>query len=169
MKRYALLWVGAALFLGSAVVMAGQAPIVPNSLHDAKVGEWTLYKTPNGYEQKHTVVKVDGRGPDATVVVRIDNIYNGEVVHSVEVHHEAGEARHPFVLPDGTSPQDRVSVSGKNVTLKGKTVPATDVKATGEEDGTMEWTLSEDIPVFGLIRQSSDEGDEYELIDFGVN
>lgn len=169
MKQAMLLWAGVLLLWGSAVGMAGQAPMIPNSLHDAKVGEWALYKTPNGYEQKHTVVKVDGRGPNASVVVRIDSIYKGEVVQSVEVHHEAGEPTHPFVMPDGAAPTGKIEIENKTVSVKGKPVRATVVEVDNDDNDEMKWVLSDAIPVFGLIKQEADDENEYELIDYGEN
>lgn len=156
----------AALVFCLASASAGEGAVIPNSLHDARVGEWTLYKTQNGYTQKHTVVKVDGTGPSAAVAVRIDNIYNGEVVDSHEVYHEAGGVNHPIKLPEGRDA--KIEVSTKDVTVKGKTIRATVVELERDDD-EMEWYLSDEVPVFGMIKQISDDDLEYDLIDYGNN
>ncbi|MCC8180177.1 MAG: hypothetical protein LIP23_04595 [Planctomycetes bacterium] len=148
----------------TAVASALDAPQIPNSLHDANVGEWAVYSVPNGYQQMHTVLQVLGEGPSATVTVRVDNLYDGEVVSSAQTHHEAGERYHPAAIPDRDDIV--VDVEEVNVKIKGTDIAAVVVEVEQNEED-MEWYLSEQIPVFGMIKQYRDGDLEYELIDFG--
>lgn len=141
---------------------------IPNSMYNAKVGEWALYNVPGGYQQKQTVAKVEGSGTDAQVTVRIDNIYNNQVVQTQEMVVPAGPQYHGGSPEDGAS----ISIGTENVTVKGRSLPATVVTVTSEGDVSKTY-LSMDVPLFGLIRiVNSGDGQEetaFDLVDYGDN
>ncbi len=141
---------------------------VPNRLSSAKVGEWATYRLPDGYIQKQTVIRRDGTGPEALVTIRIENIYNGSVVNSVETQEQAGPAVTPPQVPD--QPGMQIEITVKNVSVKGRNIAATVLEIendNGDDDEETKWYLSADIPVFGIIRQEVDDKVVFELIDFG--
>lgn len=163
--------VAVAVLLGAGVAMAGEQ-LVPNRLAAAKVGEWALYQVPNNYTQKLTVTAREGEGAAAMVTVRIDDIYDGEVVTTREISQEAGEAMIPPQVPD--EPEIAVTFDTGTFSIKGKTVDATVVKVAkdfeGEEDDeNTEWWMSTDIPVFGVVKKITDGESVFEVIDFGDN
>lgn len=159
------------VFFGMAIVAAGEAG-VPNRIATAQVGEWATYRIPNGYTQKLTVVNREGEGPSAVVTVLVENFYDGELVDSSEIVQEAGEPMNPITPPE--DPNVSIKVEMKDVTVKGKTIRATVVKVEREGEGDdddedVKWYLSNEVPVFGLIKQDADDDMEYELLDFGTN
>ena len=145
--------------MGMTAAMAQDGVLVPNRLATAKIGEWASYKLPDGYIQKLTVAGREGSGELAMVTVRIENIYDGEVVTAHEITQEAGEA-----LTEPRIPEEQgvtVSVRRDTAEAAGKSWPATIVQIDrnrGEDDdGSVEWWVTADIPVFGII-QKVDEG-----------
>lgn len=157
--------------LGLAVAMAGESEIlVPNRLANAKVGEWASYRLPSGYIQKLTVAKRAGTGPEALVTVKIENIYDGEVVNVHEVTQEAGESPTPPRIPaeEGMT----VSVRKDNANVKGKAYPVTIVQidrfyGDDEDNRSTEWWTTPDIPVFGIIKRVEDGELQWEIEDWG--
>lgn len=157
--------------LGLAAVMAEDNGIlVPNRLANAKVGEWASYRLPDGYIQKLTVAKRLGSGPEALVTVKIENIYDGEVVTVHEITQEAGESPTAPRIPaeEGMT----VSVRKDSATVKDKTYPVTIVQLdryTGDEedDRSTEWWSTPDIPVFGIIKRVEDGELQWEIEDWG--
>ena len=161
-------------FAAVAGAAAGQENgTVPNSLSDAKVGEWASYMLPGGYVQKLTVIKREGEGPYALVTVKIDNIYDGKVVESKEVTEEAGEA---FSTPS-TYNDEGVTVSVRNETVKigGKQAAAGVVAINkwlgwdNEDNEVTEWWVSSDVPVFGIVKKLYNGEVEWELFKQGYD
>lgn len=170
MTKIRILVAGVVLF-GISAAMAGESG-VPNRIATAQVGEWATYKMPTGYTQKLTVTNREGEGPTAMVTVLVENFYEGELVDSSEIVQEAGERVNPVEVPD--DPKISIKVEMKDVTVKGRTIRATVVKVEreadvdDEDDEEIEWYLSNEIPVFGLIKQDTDDDMEYELLDYGT-
>lgn len=168
--RKTLILMAAVLAMGAAAMAADV--LVPNRLATAKVGEWASYKVPNGYTQKLTVIKREGEGSSALVTVRVDNIYEGELVESTEFTRDAGEPMEPPRVPD--EPGIEVEITTRTATIKGKSVSAVVVEIEYDDDyfddddiEDVEWWVSADIPVFGIIRQEVDDDVMFEIIDFG--
>ncbi len=152
-----------AAILSASVAFAAEAKL-PNPLHDAKPGEWALFEIPGGYTQKQTIVSRQGSGPEAEIKIRIDNIYNGEVVNSQEVTEVAGEES--FELPEPES-DVVLSVTEETIALKGKDVPVTVITATESDGSATSWYISPVVPVYGLVKQVADDEVEINLVDFG--
>ncbi len=154
----ALIWCGLTAYAGEVEVEG-----LPNSLADVEPGEWASYAVPNGYIQKHTVTKVEGSGPDALVVVRVENIYEDEVVNVVEVEYKAGEVDNPLDIPD--QPGVSLNLRRDNIPFKGTRLPVVimTINANGENS---EWYLSPEVSVYGLVRQITDGKVVFDLLDY---
>ena len=168
MKK-ATFFVAVCVALGMGAAMAQDGIMVPNRLADAKVGEWASYSLPNGYIQKLTVTKRFGEGPEALVSVKIENIYDGEVVTAQEITQEAGE---PTTAPEVPAQEGvTVSVRHDTATVKGKSTPAAIVQierfSGDEDDGKVEYWLTRDIPVFGIIKKVEDGEVQWEIAEWG--
>lgn len=159
----------AAVFLCASAVMAGELS-VPNRLAVAKPGEWATYAVSNGYIQKQTVVSRSGEGPEASVTVKIENIFEGRTVTETEVVEEAGSPMREVERPPAGS---GVSVEAKiiDMNVKGRTIPVTVLEFEyddEDDDGEMKWFLSAEVPVYGIVRQETDDVVEFELLDYGM-
>ncbi len=161
------------LVLGLAAAAAAGETGVPNRLATAKVGEWATYRLPDGYTQKQTVIARTGTGPEAMVTIRIENIYDGQVVTTAEVQEQAGTPITAPQVPDQVGV--KLEIKKENVQVKGRNIVATvlDMERdddNGDDDGDDEetkWYLSAEIPVFGIIKQKVDDDVVFELVDFG--
>lgn len=144
--------------------------LVPNRLSFAKVGEWASYSLPNGYIQKLTVTKREGADSDALVSVRVDNIWEGEVVDSREVTEVAGD---PFTAPRvPNEPGVTVALRQEADSLKGSPVAVSVVEINTYSDDpdevkAVEYWITSDIPVFGILKKVEDGEVEWELADYG--
>ncbi len=144
--------------------------LIPNRLSFAKVGEWASYSLPNGYTQKLTVV---GREPNPygdQVTIKVENIYDGEVVTTQEITQDAGEA---FTAPH--VPYDQgvtVALRQEAVAVEGAPVAVSVVEMFHYDDDPEaatreEYWITSDIPVFGILRKVEDGEVEWELADYG--
>lgn len=146
------------------------ADLVPNRLSFAKVGEWASYSLPSGYTQKLTVTKRSGEGADAEVSIRVDNIWEGEVVDSREISEPAGDA---FTAPRVPYEQGvTVALRQEVDTLKDNRVAVSVVEINTysddpDEAGSVEYWITSDIPVFGILKKVEDGEVEWELADYG--
>ena len=139
--------------------------LVPNRMATAKTGEWALYEMPDGYVQKHIVAAREGSGPEAEVTIRIENIYDGQVVETKELQMEAGEPwRESYFAGDDTK---KVAVETGRTQVAGKDIATVTVRVTDAEGNESEWVVSPEIPVFGLIRQSGAGAPSYRLKEWG--
>lgn len=174
MLKKSLLVAALALALGIGAAAAGEQN-VPNRLATAKIGEWATYRIPNGYQQKLTVIKRDGDGPEAQVTVRVDNIYNNEVVNTVEFARDAGNPAEPPRIEFGEGVEVEVDVGNKLVSVKGRNIEATVVEIDYEygdddiDDEEVKWYVSAEIPVFGIIKKEENDVVSFELVDYGEN
>ena len=163
----ARLFVALAAVIGIGSAMALEA--VPNRLATAKAGEWASYGFPNGYTQKQTVISREGDGAEAMVTVRIEDIYENEVVQTREISRPAGEPMTEPEIPD--DPNISVDIRQDNTEVKGKTLAATvivvDKDYDDEDDERSEWWISSEIPVFGIIKVVADGETRFEIVDFG--
>lgn len=144
--------------------------LVPNRLSFAKVGEWVSYSLPSGYTQKLTVMKRDGDGDTAMVTVRVENIYEGEVTESREITHEAGE---PYSAPQVPQRQGvTVALRQETADMKGRPVAVSVVEINTyapdpDERKSVEYWITSDVPVFGILKKVEDGEIEWELADWG--
>ena len=160
----------AALCLGASLAVAGEIG-VPNRLAVAKVGEWASYRVPNGYTQKLTVVAREGDGPSATVTVRVDNIYDSQVVNSSEIVRDAGEPIEAPRVPGNNVESVEIETRTMTVLNRQLLVTIVDIEYDNgdDDDDDVEWYLSGDIPVFGIIKQVTDDNTPFELVEYGDN
>ena len=168
MRKVLLTLAALALTACCSQAVAGETG-VPNRLAVAKVGEWASYNVPNGYIQKLTVVKREGEGSEALVTVRVDNIYDGQLVNSTEFTRDAGE---PFEQPRvEMGPGVKVDIDTERKTVKGKSIEVTVVEIEydydDDEDEDIEWHVSAEIPVFGILKRVENDETVFELVDFG--
>lgn len=172
MNKSRMIALALALVLSATALWAGEAG-VPNRLATAKVGEWATYSVPNGYQQKLTVIKREGDGPEAQVTVRVDNIYDGQLVNSTEFVRDAGAPMEPPRVD--YEPGVSVEIKRRSVTVKGRSMEATVVEVEYDyddediDDEEVEWYVSAEVPVFGIIRKIEDDKTVFELVDFGEN
>lgn len=153
-----------ALTLGMGAAAAGE--LVPNSLSDAKVGEWALYVVPNDYQQRLSVIERDKDGEDATVTVQVDNILDGEVVSTGYYSDTAGK---PMTEPEPPGEGRVTKVLRDTFTLDGRqyAVSVVRVESDDPEEGDTDWWVSAEIPVFGLAKRVEDGETVMELVDYG--
>lgn len=128
-----------------------------NPLKEAKPGQWVLYRTMGGMQQKQTVVKVE---PDA-VTIRVEMIMNGRTMNTAEnrIPLSGGMAQAPTNAPDVKQGSSTVTVKGQNIecmTFEGK--------AQGQ---TFKTYISRDIPVYGMVRSEMGGQVIMELVDWG--
>lgn len=144
--------------------------LVPNRLSFAKVGEWASYSLPSGYIQKLTVINREGVDSDALVSVRVENIWEGEVVDSREISEVAGD---PFAAPRVPYEQGvTVALRQEADVLKGSPVAVSVVEINTYSDdpdeiSAVEYWITSDIPVFGILKKVEDGEVEWELADYG--
>ncbi|MCD8141247.1 MAG: hypothetical protein LUE17_16035 [Planctomycetaceae bacterium] len=144
--------------------------LVPNRLSFAKAGEWASYTLANGYTQKLTVVSRDGDPYGEQVTIKVENIYDGEVVETREISQDAGE---PFTAPQ--VPYDQgitVNLRQEAVPFEGRQLAVSVVEILHyDEDPEAvtreEYWISSDIPVFGILRKIENGEVEWELADYG--
>lgn len=159
------------LVFGGAVAAAQDGDLIPNRLSCAEVGEWASYRLPGGYVQKLTVTGRSGQGDDALVTITVENIYDGKVVDTKEISHEAGPVMTTPSIPN--VPGVTVAVRNELAKLKGKDIVAGVVEinkflGVDDEDNTVtEWWTSCDVPVFGILKKVTDGDAEWELHQFG--
>lgn len=169
---------GVILAFALAVVACGSAwaaddynpDLVPNRLSFAKVGEWASYSLPSGYVQKLTVTKREGTDDQAMVSIRVDNIWEGEVVDTREISEVAGD---PFTAP--RVPYEMgvtVALRQQADTLNGSPVAVSVVEINTYSDdpdevSSVEYWITSDIPVFGILKKVEDGEVEWELADYG--
>lgn len=164
------------LFIVSAAV--AEDFYVPNPLGDSVLGDWVLYQTSDdGHQrQKMTVVKIEGEDEDMKITVQFDNIVQGKLVNSGKSVHSIDDFSNEM-SSDG-KPGTTISLRSEEVSIKNKPVLCTvvtveregaDAAGDGEnkQPGLREWYLSEDIPVYGVVRQEEDGEVKSRLIDFG--
>lgn len=149
-------------------IMAEDNVQVPNRMAVSEIGEWVSFNLPDGYVQKHTVVKREGVGAEAQVTIRVDNIYDGEVVNSDYIVEDAGE---PVTE---VSPSEDAGVAftcrPDAFMLKGKEYQGVALEVTRDGKPYQVWYISADIPVYGLgKRTSADNTSGFEIGDFGMN
>lgn len=166
----ARLFLAVAAMIGLGAVLAGES--VPNRLATAKVGEWASYKFPYGYTQKQTVINRTGDGPEAEVTVRIEDIYENEVVKTREMTQPAGEPMTQPQIPENLGFAISIEIEKRNATVKGKTILATVIEVEkdyddDDDDEESEWWVSAEIPVFGLIKKVTDDEIVFEIVDYG--
>jgi hypothetical protein len=162
-----LLAVCAAVCL-TAAAMAQDANLIANRLSFARVGEWASYTLPGGYVQKLIVIGRSEPGPEGLVTIRIENLYDGQLVEAREIVEKAGE---PFAAPNvPVDPGVFVAVRNDIAALKDRDVVAGVVeinKALGTEDQDVtEWWTSADVPVFGIIKKVENGENAWELVDW---
>ena len=141
--RKVLLLATATILVVSAIAVAQE-----NTLSDARVGEWALYRTSSGsVQERHSVITRRRQ----VVVVRVDSIVNGKVISSRTENYRLNS---PDFLR-GAEGRRTVAVGGRNydcvVVSKGKRT----------------FFYSNQVPVTGLVLVRRD-GDEVKgILDFG--
>lgn len=169
MKRFAFAAAAALLFsLTTPASSAGEEIMLPNGLADAKVGDWALYRIPDGYTQKINVVKREGQGPEAEVTVRVESILDGKVVEVVESVLEAGEKMEPLAAPDDNDLQ--LKLAPETIKVNGKELKGYSVTVTRGDAWVHTWYISPSVAVYGLIKRNTQDGKgDFELLDFHKN
>ena len=144
--------------------------LLPNRLSFAKVGEWVSYALPDGYVQKLSVIRRAGDSDEGTVTVRVENLWKGEVVDSREITEVAGESFTAPRVPN--EPGVTVALRQEAATLRGSPVAVSVVEINTYSDDpdevkAVEYWITSDIPVFGILKKVEDGEVEWELADYG--
>lgn len=155
MKRAFFLF---ALVAMLAVPLAGLAADMPNTMKDAKVGEWALYQMMGPMQQKQTVIAVDAK----SVTIRIDIMMNGKTVNSTSnkmLFSAMGSMAAGSNRPD-------MKMGKATVTVKGQSLDC--ITAQVSQDGkTFVTYISTEVPVYGMVKSTMNGKPIMELIDFG--
>ncbi|MCC8190108.1 MAG: hypothetical protein LIP77_05645 [Planctomycetes bacterium] len=158
----------AVLLLG-AVGLAGaeEVTMLPNRMAVSAVGEWVEFSLPDGYIQRHTVAERNGEGPEAEVIIRVDNIYDGEVVESSTVTETAGEPETAPPVPSDTSVTLRCYPD--TFSIRGAEYEGVAVEVSRDGEPYQIWYVSPDIPVYGLgKRENLNDDGSFEIAGFGL-
>jgi hypothetical protein len=108
---------------------AGMAQV--NTLQDARVGEWAVYATGNGQQERHSVTA----RRRSVVIVKVDMIINGRVINSTTEDWDVDDSRN-F---EGATP-------GHQITAGGRTYNCFAVQR-----GQRTFYYSNEVPVTGLV------------------
>ncbi len=142
---------------------------IANGLTSADVGDWVLFKLPDGKTQKHTVMARNGAGKEATATVQIVDFQGNVPVFSRKVTSPAGEEFVQPPMPEGK--KYTFERRKETVDFDGSAIEATIVDVF-DGDGSKKirtWYLSTEIPVYGMIKRVGETGvDEIALVTFGV-
>lgn len=145
---------------------------IPNPLGDAEVGDWVRYavSADGNQEQRMTVVRRQGEGDDLKITVKYDTYSQGKLVNSGQTIHDAKDFTNELPAQAGHA---EINIDEEEVEVKGTTLVVTVVRFAEEpEEGkktgkTREWYLSDDIPVYGVIKQVENGEKTSSLLDFG--
>lgn len=159
-----------------AAAAAAEDFYVPNPLGDSVLGDWVLYQTSDdGHQrQKMTVVKIEGEDDDMQITVQFDNFVQGKLANSGKSVHTVKDFSNEMSSDD--KPGVTISLRAEEVMVKNKPIICTVVTVTPDEEddeeggdasGYREWFLSDDVPVYGVVRQNEDGETKSRLIDFG--
>lgn len=143
---------------------------IPNPLAEARVGDWVRYvASADGHqEQRMTVVGRQGEGDELKITVKYEVYSQGKLLASNQTVHGVKDFANE--LPE--SGHATVTVDEEEVTIKGKPVACTvvhieDEARDGKAGRTREWYLSDDIPIYGVVKQVENGENTSSLIDYG--
>ncbi|MEW5723578.1 MAG: hypothetical protein AB1896_10765 [Thermodesulfobacteriota bacterium] len=131
----------AAMILPAAGVLAQDD--IPNYLQDVKEGEWVLYDTETGRQQKSTVIKVEGE----EAVFLDETIENGQTTRKGETRLKLSEAMAELNPPGSPKPK----VYRETAKIKDREVPCevVELELSGRH---IKLYLSNEVPVLGIIK-----------------
>lgn len=134
----------------------GGSIFLPNGLSTAKAGDWALYRIPNGYAQRLSIVRRIGEGPNAEVAIRIESIMDGKVVEFSENTHAVGEPT--ASMPELEDGRVRVALSCETMAWGGKELSGYSMNVTRGGRWLQKWYISPMVPIYGLVKCETDDG-----------
>ena len=140
---------------------------IANGLSSASVGDWVLFRMPDGKTQKHTVVERNGSGESATATVQIVDFQGNVPTFSRKVTSPAGEE---FIQPPAPEGRKYTFERRKEtVDFDGSTLEVTVVDVFDGDRKVRTWYLSTEFPVYGSMKRLNGNGDpEFSLVTFGT-
>lgn len=142
---------------------------LPNSLKNARVGQWVRYRIVTLFgtaDQKQTLVGIDGEGDDRVLTIKSEMTIDDELVD---------ERTESITYRQAVEEQERALAEAEGIRIERETV---DFEGTALDAARVEFVqdgnacvlyLSETVPIVGMIRMTVEglEGPSMELIDFG--
>lgn len=165
-------FLGAAMLLCAGISYAVAADRyenihIANGLATAEVGDWVLFKLPDGKTQKHTVIERTGSGEDAKAVVQIVDFKGNIPVFSQKQTSPAGEEFVQPPMPKGK--KYSFARRKETVDFDGSAVEVTIVDVYEGDTKMRTWYLSTEFPVYGVMRRINEKGSaEIDLVTFGI-
>jgi hypothetical protein len=140
---------------------------IANGLATADVGDWVLFKLPDGKTQKHTVIEKNGTGKEATAVVQIVDFQGTVPTFSRKVTSPAGEEFMQPPMPEGK--KYTFERSKETIDFDDSEVEVTIVDVFDKDKKVRSWYLSTDIPVYGTMKRVDANGNpEFSLVTSGT-
>jgi hypothetical protein len=170
-KRITLLGAAVAVCLGITAAFAAEERYenihIANGLASAAVGDWALFKLPDGKTQKHTVMARNGAGKDATATVQIVDFQGNVPVFSRKVTSPAGEEFVQPPMPEGK--KYTFERRKETVNFDGSAIEVTIVDVFDGNKKIRTWYLSTEFPVYGVMKRlDADDIPEISMVTFGV-
>lgn len=159
----------ASAFAVAAPLLAGDAPPLPNSLKNARVGQWVVYRINTLFgtaDQKQTITAIDGEGDDRVLTIKSEMSIDGEPVDertdSVTYLQAAREQE------EALAGAENIRVKNDAIEFKGAPMDAARVDFVQDGNDCVLY-LSEKVPLVGMIRMTVEgqDGPSMELLDFG--
>lgn len=139
---------------------------IANGLATADVGDWVLFKLPDGKTQKHTVLEKNGSGKDATAVVQIVDFQGNVPTFSRKMTFPAGEEFMQPPMPEGK--KFTFERSKETIDFDGSEVEVTIVDVYDKDKKVRSWYLSTEFPVYGTMKRVDANGNpEISVVTFG--
>ncbi len=163
------LGVALAISLGVSAALAGERYEnihIANGLASADIGDWVLFRLPDGKTQKHTVVERNGAGKDATATVQIVDFQGNIPTFSKKQVFPAGEEFMQPPTPEGK--KYTYERRKETVNFDGTELEVTIVDVFDGNKKVRTWYLSTEFPVYGTMKRlnGNDEA-EFSLVTFG--
>lgn len=159
-----------ALCLGVSAAIAGERYEnihIANGLANADVGDWVLFRLPDGKTQKHTVIERNGAGKEATATVQIVDFQGNVPTFSKKQTFPAGEEFMQPPAPEGK--KYTYERRKETVNFDGSALEVTIVDVFDKNNKVRTWYLSTEFPVYGTMKRLNGDGDsEFSIVTFGM-
>ncbi len=160
---------GAVLCPSAAAGDADAAATLPNSLENAKAGQWVLYRINTLFgmaDQKQTLVAVDGEGDDRVLIIKSEMSIDGELVdeRTDSITYSQAVEEQETALAEA----ENLRIGRASIDFRGTPLDAVRVDFVQDGNACVLY-LSEKVPLVGMICMTVEgqDGPSMELLDFG--
>jgi hypothetical protein len=148
---------------------AALAATLPNSLKNARAGQWVRYRINTLFgaaDQKQTLLRIDGEGDDRVLTIKSEMSIDDEIVDertdSITYRQAVEEQEKALDEAEG------IRIENASIDFRGTPMDAARVDFVQDGNACVLY-LSEKVPLVGMIRMTveGEEGPSMELLDFG--